>query len=209
LEFPEASQADPDGLLAVGGDLSVARLLRAYASGIFPWSDSPITWWSPDPRAIFEIETFTPPRRLSQKMRSGHFSVTFDQVFSQVIQNCAAPAPGREETWISPHFIEAYQAMHRAGHAHSTEVWWEGRLVGGLYGVALGSFFAGESMFHHVSDASKIALTATIQHLRQQGFLLFDTQVATPATTALGAIEIPRQEYLERLKKALQTPQNF
>ncbi len=171
--------------------------------GIFPWSDSPITWWSPDPRAVFDIGTFAPSKRLAQKMRSGGFSITFDKAFDEVIQACAAPAPGREETWISPYFIEAYQRFHREGHAHSTEVWLGNKLVGGLYGVTLGGFFAGESMFHLVSDASKIALTATIHRLRQLGFVLFDTQAATPATLTMGAIEISREDYLNKLRSAL------
>ena len=136
-------------------------------------------------------------------MRNGGFSITFDHAFREVMCGCAAPAPGREETWISPYFIDSYVELHQAGYAHSVEVWEKGQLVGGLYGVAIGSFFAGESMFHRVSDASKIALTAIMERLLARGFTLFDTQSATPATRALGAREIPRAEYLQRLAKAL------
>jgi leucyl/phenylalanyl-tRNA---protein transferase len=207
--FPAVEKAEPDGLLAVGGDLSMPRLLEAYCAGIFPWSDDPLTWWSPDPRAIFEIDQFTPQKRLLQKITKGLVHITHNQAFTEVITGCAAPARGREETWISPRFVEAYTEMHRAGYAHSVEVWQKDQLVGGLYGVAIGGFFAGESMFHRVSDASKIALTSTILHLQQRGFLLFDTQVATPVTRQLGALDLPRALYLKRLATALARPVQF
>lgn len=208
-DFPDPAHAEPDGLVAVGGDFKVGRLLRAYASGIFPWTDDPITWWSPDPRAIFEIEKFIPQKRLLQKKRAGGFTITFDQKFRAVMEACAAPAPGREETWISAPFIAGYTALHTAGHAHSVEVWQQEKLVGGLYGVAIGGFFAGESMFHQVTDASKIALVAMMSRLRERGYTLFDTQVATPLTRRLGAVEITRSDYLTRLKNALDLKVSF
>ena len=209
LVFPNLQTANREGLLALGGDLSVPRLLLAYRSGIFPWTDDPLTWWSPDPRAIFEIATFRPPQRLQSKLRRRPFDLTFDRDFRAVILACAESAEGRESTWISPRFIEAYLALHRQGHAHSVEVWQEDRLVGGIYGVAIQSFFAGESMFHRVTDASKIALCHLMDHLRARKFELFDTQVLSPLTARLGAIEIRRRDYLERLASALRNPAQF
>jgi len=211
LGFPAPDQAQQDGLLAVGGDLSVLRLLEAYRHGIFPWTEDPVTWWSPDPRAVFELDTFHThiPRRLLKTFRQGRFQVTRDTAFPAVIAGCAEPAPGREETWITEGFVAAYTALHREGHAHSVEVWEGEALVGGIYGVALGGFFAGESMFHRVSDASKVALCALAAHLRGAGFTLFDTQVATPVTRAFGAVDIPRGEYLRRLAEAIALPVSF
>ncbi|CAB4243325.1 Leucyl/phenylalanyl-tRNA--protein transferase [Methylacidimicrobium sp. AP8] len=209
IHFPDVSRADPDGLVAVGGDLSVGRLLAGYRSGIFPWTDRPLTWWSPDPRAIFELDRFHVPRRLAQKLRQGKFAFTVNQAFPEVIRGCARPAPGREHTWISPRFIKAYCELHRQGYAHSVEVWKDGELVGGLYGVAIGGFFAGESMFHLVSDASKAALVFTVNRLIERGFRLFDTQVATPTTRQMGAIDISRDEYLQRLSEALSQQASF
>jgi leucyl/phenylalanyl-tRNA---protein transferase len=209
LVFPNLQTANREGLLALGGDLSVPRLLLAYRSGIFPWTDEPLTWWSPDPRAIFEIDQFHPPKRLESKLRHHPFELTFDRDFSAVIHACAVPAEGRESTWISPRFIEAYLELHRQGHAHSVEVWQEDRLVGGIYGVSVQGFFAGESMFHRVTDASKIALCHLMDHLRARKFALFDTQVLSPLTARLGAIEIRRRDYLERLASALRHPTQF
>ena len=209
LAFPNLQTANREGLLALGGDLSVARLLLAYRSGIFPWTDEPLTWWSPDPRAIFDLNTFHPPKRLVSKLRHHPFELTIDRDFSAVIQACAEPAEGRESTWISPRFIEAYTDLHRKGHAHSVEVWQDEKLVGGIYGVSIQGFFAGESMFQRVTDASKIALCHLIEHLRQRRFELFDTQVLSPLTARLGAIEIRRRDYLERLASALRKPVRF
>ncbi|HEV3270615.1 MAG TPA: leucyl/phenylalanyl-tRNA--protein transferase [Candidatus Methylacidiphilales bacterium] len=209
LAFPNLQSANREGLLALGGDLSVPRLLLAYRSGIFPWTDEPLTWWSPDPRAIFEINAFRPPKRLEPKLRGRSFDVTFDHDFSSVIYACAAPGAGRESTWISARFIDAYIELHRQGHAHSVEVWQEERLVGGVYGVAIRGFFAGESMFHRVTDASKIALCRLMEHLQARKFELFDTQVLSPLTARLGAIEIRRRDYLERLASALRSPAEF
>ena len=209
LAFPEHRAANREGLLALGGDLSVPRLLLAYRSGIFPWTDDPLTWWSPDPRAIFEINKFRPPKRLVTKLRHHPFTVTLDRDFPGVIHACAQSAPGRESTWISPRFIEAYIELHRQGHAHSVEVWQQETLVGGIYGVSVQGFFAGESMFHLVTDASKIALCHLMDHLRARNFELFDTQVLSPLTARLGAIEIRRRDYLERLASALRNPTRF
>jgi leucyl/phenylalanyl-tRNA---protein transferase len=203
LAFPDPRHADNQGLVAFGGDLSVERLLLAYRSGIFPWTADPITWWSPDPRGIFELEQFRPPRRLTQIIRQGRFTVTLDRAFGDVMAGCAAPGKGRGQTWISPEFIAAYTALHAAGHAHSVECWQDEALAGGIYGVSTGGLFAGESMFHRADNASKVALAHLIAHLRERGFALFDIQMVTPATDALGAVEIPRAEYLRRLADAV------
>jgi leucyl/phenylalanyl-tRNA--protein transferase len=204
LSFPDPHAANRDGLVAIGGDLSVPRLLLAYRLGIFPWTVSPITWWSPDPRAILEWDQPQVPRSLARIVRRKMFRITTNRAFRQVIEGCAAPAPGRRDTWITPEFTEAYTRLHELGHAHSLECWVENELAGGIYGVAIGGFFAGESMFHRASNASKVALYHLIQHLRAQGFLLFDIQMLTPVTRQLGGIEIPREEYLQRLALALQ-----
>jgi leucyl/phenylalanyl-tRNA--protein transferase len=209
LEFPDVASSNREGLLAVGGDLSTERLMLAYRSGIFPWTDEPLTWWSPDPRAIFDLNTFAPPARLAKKIRSNPFSITFDRDFAGVIEACAQPAPGRETSWISPGFIAAYTRLHHEGYAHSVEAWQDEKLVGGVYGVGIAGFFAGESMFHLVTDASKIALVHLFKRLRERGFLLFDTQVLSPLTVRLGAVEIRRAEYLRRLKVALGSSARF
>jgi len=202
--FPDPRLADRDGLVAVGGELSVQRLIEAYRAGVFPWSANPVSWWSPDPRAILELEALHIPRSLSRALRDGNFSVTLDRQFQRVIESCAEPAPGRFSTWISPEFIAAYTTLHRAGHAHSLEVWRGQTLVGGIYGVCQGGLFAGESMFHRVDNASKIALVHLVEHLRKRGFVLFDVQMLTPVTRQLGGVEIPRDLYLERLAQALE-----
>jgi len=203
LKFPDPSQADNEGLVAVGGDLSPKRLLLAYRAGIFPWTVQPITWWSPDPRGIFELETFLPSRRLAQLIRQRPFAVTMDRAFAQVMHGCAHPARGRETTWITGELIDAYTALHQLGHAHSVECWKDNELVGGIYGVNVGGLFAAESMFHRADNASKIALAHLINHLRERGFALFDIQMLTPATRSLGAVEIARTEYLRRLAEAV------
>jgi leucyl/phenylalanyl-tRNA--protein transferase len=201
--FPDPESADAEGLVAVGGDLSVPRLRAAYRQGIFPWTVNPITWWSPDPRAIFELDRFHVPRSLARFLRKNPFEITLDHAFPQVMQGCAEPAPGRRETWITPEFIGAYTRLHRQGHAHSLECWHAGQLVGGIYGVSIGGFFAGESMFHRVANASKVALHHLVRHLRERGFALFDIQQVTPVTRQLGAVEVPRSEYLRRLEAAV------
>jgi leucyl/phenylalanyl-tRNA--protein transferase len=208
--FPDPQQSRRDGLLAIGGDLTVPRLLLAYRSGIFPWSVQPITWWSPDPRAIFELnETgFHISRSLGRTLRHCPWKITRDQAFRQVMRACAESHRHVGE-WISTEFIDAYTQLHEAGHAHSLECWNGSELVGGVYGVAVGGFFAGESMFHRTSDASKVALHFLLKHLREQGFTLFDTQMITETTRALGAIEIRRVQYLDRLASAVEQPVSF
>lgn len=204
ISFPDPRLASAEGLVAMGGDLSVERLLTAYRSGIFPWTTHPLTWWSPDPRAIFELDQFHISKSLGRTLRGGVFEITMDRAFREVMEACAAPAVGRGETWISPEFIAAYTRLHEAGHAHSLECWQEEKLVGGIYGVALGKFFAGESMFHRVSDASKVALTHLVRYLQENNFKLFDIQMVTPITRQLGAVTISRDEYLARLRSAIE-----
>ena len=201
--------ADGHGLVAVGGDLRPERLLLAYRRGIFPWYDEadPICWWSPDPRAIFELDGLHLSRRLRRTIRRGCFEVTVNRDFDAVIAGCA-DRPG-EGTWLTPEMIAAYTQLHALGHAHSVEVWHQSKLAGGLYGVALGGFFAGESMFTRVRDASKVALAFLVERLRVREFELFDIQFLTEHTARLGAIEIPRRQYLRRLHKALQVPAQF
>jgi leucyl/phenylalanyl-tRNA--protein transferase len=203
LRFPDPRGADEDGLVAMGGDLSPARLLLAYRSGIFPWTVRPITWWSPESRGIFELDQVHLSRSVVRLLRKPLFEVTINRSFREVIAGCAESFPGRRSTWISPEFIVAYTELHQAGHAHSVECWQQGRLVGGIYGVAVGGLFAGESMFHRVSNASKIALLSLLERLRNRGFALFDVQMVTDATAAFGAVEIPRDIYLSRLAQAV------
>lgn len=209
LWFPDPRDYDATGLVAVGGDLSQERLQLAYRSGIFPWSVNPVSWWSPDPRGIIELSEFHVSRSLARTVRRGTFRITRDQLFRDVMQACAEPGPGRHETWISPEFIEAYTALHEAGVAHSMECWTGEQLVGGVYGVAIGGLFAAESMFHRATDASKIALLGLVVTLREAGFQFMDIQMVTPATSRLGATEIPRAEYLARLAAALTSPAGF
>jgi leucyl/phenylalanyl-tRNA--protein transferase len=193
--------ADELGLVAVGGDLRPQRLLDAYRHGVFPWYDEgdPICWWSPDPRAVFELDGLHVPRRLRRTLRTGRFRCSVNEDFAGVIRGCADRPDG---TWVTEDMVAAYETLHRLGHAHSVEAWSEGRLAGGLYGVAIGGFFAGESMFTRVRDASKVALVDTVERLRERGFTLFDTQMLTPHTARLGAVEISRVDYLARLGEA-------
>jgi leucyl/phenylalanyl-tRNA---protein transferase len=195
--------ADESGLVAVGGDLLPARLLEAYRRGVFPWYNEgdPVCWWSPDPRAIFELDRFHVSRRFRRTLRSARFTCTINQAFSAVIRGCAN-RPG-EGTWITPDMIGAYERLHRLGYAHSVEAWCGGLLAGGVYGVTLGGLFAGESMFSVVRDGSKVALACLVERLRQRHFCLLDIQFLTDHTARLGAIEIPRVQYLARLRHAL------
>ncbi len=208
--LPDPSQAREDGLVAVGGDLSVERLLEAYQSGLFPWSVNPITWWSPDPRGVLQVGAVHVSRSLARTLRQAPYTVTFDQNFSAVIRACAeVPRSGASSTWISPQLLEAYEQLAQAGHAHSVECWQEGRLVGGVYGVSVGGFFAGESMFHRADDASKVALVHLDRHLARRGFTLLDCQMVTSVTRSLGAMEIPRADYLDRLARAVGQPSRW
>jgi leucyl/phenylalanyl-tRNA---protein transferase len=207
--YPLPAWAERLGLVAVGGDLRPGRLLAAYRNGVFPWygEGDPIHWWSPDPRAIFELDGLYISRRLRRTVRSGRFGVTVDEDFAGVIRGCA-DRPG-DGTWLTAEMMAAYEELHRLGHAHSVEVWHGGRLAGGVYGVAVGGLFAGESMFTRVRDASKVALVHLVERLRQRGFALFDIQFVTEHTARLGAVTIPRAEYLERLKDAVARPVTF
>ncbi len=209
LIFPPPRFAEPDGLLAVGGDLRCERLLVAYAMGIFPWfsEGDPVLWWSPDPRMILLPEEFHLSRSLRRVLRKHEFNVTVDQAFDEVIRACAEPGgPGRDSTWITPAMIEAYSELHRTGFAHSVECWQHDRLAGGLYGVSLGGCFFGESMFTRASNASKVAFAALVAQIREWGFTLIDCQVANPHLETLGAREIPRDQFLEHLDAALESP---
>jgi leucyl/phenylalanyl-tRNA--protein transferase len=203
FNFPNPSLADPDGLLAVGGNLEPETLLSAYQQGIFPWfdEDTPILWWSPDPRAILEFDNLYISKRLARTIRTNKFQVTFNQDFDAVVKGCTYRP--EEGTWITPEVANAYGEFHRSGHAHSVEVWQQGILVGGLYGVAIGGLFAGESMFSTVSDASKIALAALVSRLKEKGYQLFDLQIINEHTSTMGATEIPRDDYLARVKTAI------
>jgi len=199
----DPSSADEEGLVAVGGDLSPGLLLEAYCCGVFPWfnEDTPILWWSPDPRAVLDLDALHVPHRLQRTLRSGRFQHTLDRAFGAVIRGCAdRPGTG---TWITPDMIAAYERLHDLGFAHSLEVWQGGELAGGIYGVALGGLFAGESMFTRLRDGSKVALVLLVEHLRQRGYQLFDIQVLTDHTARFGARAIPRRAYLARLERAL------
>ncbi|GAF83958.1 unnamed protein product [marine sediment metagenome] len=211
--FPSAESLDRDGLIGFGGQLTPEWLLDAYSHGIFPWpldeSDAPVAWWSPDPRAIIELDRFHVPRRLRQTVESGRFEVTFDRDFSGVIRGCASAAGRAGETWITPEMIDAYVRLAELGHAHSVEVWHEGRLAGGTYGVAIAGLFAAESKFYRVRDASKVALVRLVEHLRRRGHVLLDIQQFTSHTAQFGAVELPRDEYLRRLAEALTRPVRF
>ena len=205
--FPPAGTAlrEPDGLLAMGGDLSPQRLLNAYAHGVFPWfSDGqPILWWSPDPRTVFRTDGVHLSARMRRELRRSEWRIVADRDFGAVIAACAsAPRPGQDGTWITRDMQAAYCGLHRLGHAHSIEVWDGADLVGGIYGVAMGAAFAGESMFHTRTDASKIAFAHLVLRLRRSGFVLFDVQVPNPHLESLGCELLPREEYLQRLHGA-------
>lgn len=213
-EFPPVETANEDGMLMLGGELSVATLLTAYRRGIFPWplvdgSQELLSWWSPDPRAIIELNRFHASRRVQRRIRRGEFTVTFDNDFESVIASCAAPRREDGETWITSDLNTAYNRLHREGFGHSVEVWQDQRLVGGVYGVAIGGFFAGESMFHRVTDASKVALSCLVSRLSEGRFSLFDIQQQSPHLQRMGATEIPRREFLRRLNKALKERGEF
>ncbi len=205
-DFPpvELALTEPDGLLAAGGDLSAERLLKAYQHGIFPWysEDEPILWWSPNPRFVLYPEQLKVSRSLKKSIRNNPYRVTMDTAFDQVIEQCSRqPRRGQAGTWISDEMLEAYQRMHRLGHAHSVEVWQDDELVGGLYGMHVGPVFCGESMFSQRSNTSKIALYHLCQFLIRQGFVLIDSQVYTEHLESLGAVMIPREEYTKTLQQ--------
>jgi leucyl/phenylalanyl-tRNA--protein transferase len=201
--FPNPELADAEGLVAVGGDLKVERLVAAYRQGIFPWTINPITWWSPDPRGIIELDQFHVSESLAKVIRRQTYEVSTNLAFQEVMKACGTPGPKRGSAWINEEFIEAYTQLHRQGYAHSLECWRNGELVGGIYGIAVGGLFAGESMYHIADNASKVALWHLVEHVRERRFLLFDTQAVTTATQPLGAKEISRSEYLKRLAVAV------
>jgi len=198
---PERALREPDGLLAAGADLSVPRLLEAYRRGIFPWfsDDQPILWWSPDPRMVLLPEALRVTRSLARTLRNRDHALSSDTDFRAVMEACAAPRPGSDGTWITSAMVDAYCALHRAGWAHSVEIRIDGVLAGGLYGVAIGRVFFGESMFSRVPDASKMAFVHLVRTLQEAGFELIDCQMATAHLASLGAINMPRSEFLGRL----------
>jgi len=210
IEFPDVELAmqEPDGLLAVGGALATEWLLQAYRRGIFPWygPGQPILWWAPDPRLVLYPEQLHVSRSLARVIRKGRYTVTLDAAFSDVVTACAAPRPGQSGTWITPEMREAYVKFHHEGYAHSAECWHEGQLVGGLYGVAIGGIFFGESMFARTTDASKVAFVALVRQLARWGFRLIDCQVHTDHLASLGAAAIPRQSFTAILERECHTP---
>lgn len=205
-DFPDPALAEhePNGLLAVGGDLSVERLLAAYGLGIFPWygRNQPILWWSPDPRLVLFPPALRVSRSLRRTLRRGLYEVSVDRDFAGVVRGCAAPRPAADGTWILPEMRRAYVRLHQLGHAHSVEVWQGAELMGGLYGVAVGCAFFGESMFSRATDASKVALVHLARLLGAWGYGLIDCQVYTPHLASLGAVEIPRSAFQARLASA-------
>lgn len=202
LYFPPVTETDYSGILAVGGDLSVERLLLAYRSGIFPWFEDgePITWWAPDPRMVLVFDYLVISKSMRKILNRKIFTVTFNQNFREVITNCQSiKREGQNGTWITDDMIEAYCELHRQGHAQSVEVWQDGELVGGLYGVDLGHIFCGESMFSKVSNASKVAFITLVEHLRNNNYVLLDCQVYNEHLESLGAFEVNREDFMKVL----------
>lgn len=208
--FPNVEHAlrEPDGLLAIGGDLSPSRLLRAYRQGIFPWysRDQPILWWSPDPRSVLYLERLKVSRSLYKTLRKNIFSVTSDMAFRKVMNYCAEPRRDGLGTWLTDDMIDAYFRLHTMGYAHSVESWQDGELVGGLYGIALGQVFFGESMFSRRSDASKVAFVHLVEHLKKWGYVLIDCQVSSTHLMSLGAETIPRRAFIAILNSYCDVP---
>lgn len=202
--FPPAGSAlqQPNGLLAIGGDLSLERLLNAYRLGIFPWfsAGEPVLWWSPDPRMVLFPMELRISRSLARRLRKNDYEIRVDSAFAEVMRACATTSSrGQDGTWITQGIIDAYCRLHECGYAHSVETWIDGQLAGGIYGVAIGRMFYGESMFYHVTDASKIAFVHLVQHLQQHGFGMLDCQMKTSHLGSLGAREIPRAEFSLKL----------
>jgi len=205
--FPPVDLAEPEGLLALGGDLETERLLNAYRQGIFPWYEpgGPILWWSPDPRLVLFPAEIRVSARLRRTIRQERFETRFNTAFAAVIKACAqVPRKHEEGTWITPEMQQAYIRLHKLGHAHCMESWRDGELVGGIYGVRVGRCFCGESMFHRQTDASKVALVALVRRLTTEGVSLIDCQVASEHLLRLGAREIPRARFLQFLKSGLE-----
>ncbi|HEY6612244.1 MAG TPA: leucyl/phenylalanyl-tRNA--protein transferase [Pseudomonas sp.] len=210
MDFPPLARAlrEPDGLLAAGGDLSPERLVSAYRHGCFPWfqAGQPILWWSPDPRMVLFPNELHVSRSLRKVIRQGRFEVSFDRDFAAVIHACAEPRTYADSTWITPAMQASYLQLHRRGIAHSVEVWLDGQLVGGLYGLAIGRLFFGESMFSRATDASKIGFITLVEHLRDCGFVLIDCQMHTSHLASFGARQIPRSEFAIYLARHLDQP---
>ena len=206
--FPPLHQALPDGLLAMGGELTAPWLLDAYRHGIFPWfgEEDPILWWSPDPRMVLPPHHFKLSKSLLRVIRNGGFEVRVDTAFERVMRACAAPRAGQDGTWISEDIIAGYVSLHQAGVAHSVETWFDGELVGGLYGVSIGRMFYGESMFSRRSNASKVALAHLCRQLTRWQFGLIDCQMNTGHLASLGAAEIPRAEFIQQLQNLIDCP---
>lgn len=209
--FPplDAALARPNGLLAVGGDLSPSRLIEAYRHGIFPWFNDgePTLWWSPDPRMVLFPDELKISRSLAKALKRGNYEMRADSAFEEVMEACGAPRNKHDGTWIHPEMISAYKRLHEMGLAHSIETWVGGQLVGGLYGVSLGKMFFGESMFSRVSDASKIALVHLVKQLQRWRFGMIDCQMKTEHLASLGAREISRKEFSQRLKELVHYPE--
>ncbi|SFH37679.1 leucyl/phenylalanyl-tRNA--protein transferase [Nitrosospira sp. Nsp14] len=209
--FPplETALARPNGLLAVGGDLSPSRLIDAYRRGIFPWFNEgePILWWSPDPRMVLFPQELKISRSLRKALKRGNYEIRADSAFKQVMEACAAPRGDQAGTWIHAEMIAAYEKLHEMGMAHSMETWIEGELVGGLYGIGQGKMFFGESMFFRVSDASKIAFVHLVTQLQRWGFEMIDCQMKTEHLASLGAREISRKEFRQKLKELVHYPE--
>jgi leucyl/phenylalanyl-tRNA---protein transferase len=209
--FPplEAALDDPNGLLAAGADLSPQRLIDAYRHGIFPWYNEaqPILWWSPDPRMVLPVEEFKIPRSLQKTLKQGRFAIRVDSAFRAVMEECSEPRPGQSGTWITPPVVDAYTRLHRLGHAHSVEAWLGGKLVGGLYGVAIGRMFFGESMFAREPDASKVALVRLVELLKARDMPLIDCQQETQHLARFGARPIPRRRFADWLSRLVHWPQ--
>lgn len=206
LVFPPVEQAEADGLLAVGGDLSRERLLLAYRNGIFPWynEDEPICWWCPDPRFVLFPEELKISKSMRPVLKGNKFRFTINKAFVQVMQHCRkTDRKGQDGTWISPAIVEAYTDLHLMGYAHSAEAWMDGQLVGGLYGIRMGNVFFGESMFSSVSNASKFAFARYVSFLQQQKVQLIDCQVYTPHLESLGARLIPRADFIGQLRQLI------
>lgn len=203
MDFPDPRQADADGLIAMGGDLAPETLLSAYRKGIFPWyeANGPILWWSPDPRMVLFPDEFHCSRRLARRLRQGRFDFSEKRAFGEVVEACADRPEG---TWITPEMKQAYQALFEAGFAHSIEVWEGGALAGGVYGVKIGNAYFAESMFHRCTDASKAALFRLCQLARKRGWLFIDCQFYTPHLARLGAREIPRDAFLDLVRRAIE-----
>lgn len=208
--FPPLERAlrSPSGLLAMGGDLSAERLVAAYRHGCFPWysQGQPLMWWSPDPRTVLFPDELHIPRSLRKTLRQQHFRISYDSAFEQVIHACALPRSSDSGTWITPAMQSAYTRLHQLGHAHSVEVWHGQQLVGGLYGIAMGRLFFGESMFARMSDASKVGFVTLVQDLQQAGFRLIDCQMPTEHLARFGARDIPRSEFQQYLQRDLDSP---